>query len=579
MNHGGDLIREVLRRLRPYRGALLASFIALLVAVPFSQLHPLFWKYVVDTVLPARDEVLLLVVIVGMLLSYGIGAGAGALQDYWLEKAGQGFVRDMRVEAYARLGGQSMRYHHNRRTGDLVTRVISDVDAMENAVLRNISNLLNEILTFLIVAGIVVALQPVIGLAVMVPLALAFILIQKFNNTIKGIHEKLRRRLGEIGVFVNDRLGGVQLTQTYNRQSAEVSRFWQIVQKHYSSAVDAIRMRALFFPLVGLGGFLSNVVMLGLGAWFIWQGEFTLGGLIAYRGYWWRLQSPINTIARMSDTLQRARAAAVRVFEVLNEPVEIIDHPDARPWRDPRGDITFDHVSFAYEPGHPILEEIHCAIPAGSLVAIAGSSGAGKSTLLSLIPRFFDPTGGAVLLDGQDVRRLTLDSVRGRLALVQQETWLFNDSLLENIRYACPEASVEAVMEAARRANAHHFIEQLAKGYDTVVGERGVKLSGGQRQRISLARAFLANPLLLLLDEPTSAVEPESEELIAQAIWELARERTTLLVTHRVSLLCRAPRILFVERHRLVADGSHEELMRTCAAYQQAYARWEAEVE
>ena len=572
-----QLIADIWSRLRPYRGWLAASFVALLIAVPVGQLHPLFWKYVVDTVLPEKDVTALLVVLVLMVLSYLIAGAAGALQDFFLEKAGQGLVRDVRVEAYEKLGNQSMRYHHNRRTGDLVTRVISDVDSMETSVLRNISGLIQEIFTFLIVASIVIALQPVIGGFIMLPLMLAFILVKKFNREVKGVYEALRTRLGEIGTFVNDRLGGVQLTQSYGRQRSETHRFRDVVGNHYESAMAAIRLRALFFPLVGLGGFLSNVVMLGLGAWFIWRGEFTLGGLIAYRGYWWRLQSPVNTLARMTDTLQRARAAATRVFGVLYEPIDIVDAPNAQPWRDPRGEITFEHAGFRYDEGPVILEDIHLTIHAGEFVAIAGSSGAGKSTLLNLVPRFFDPTEGAVRLDGHDLRELTLESVRDQLGLVQQETYLFNDTILENIRYARPDRSREQAIEAAHRANAHVFIEQLANQYDTIVGERGVKLSGGQKQRISLARAFLANPLLLLLDEPTSSVEPESEELIANSITDLARERTTLLVTHRVSLLKRAPRILFFKHHRIIADGSHDTLMEVCEAYRQSYSIWEAE--
>jgi len=572
-----QLIADVWQRLRPYRKWLVFSVIFLLIAVPFSQLHPLFWKYVVDDVLPEEDLTKLLLVCLAMLVSYLIGTAAGTLQDFFLEKAGQGFVRDLRVEAYDKLAHQSMRYHHDRKTGDLVTRVISDVDAMENSVLRNVSGLVQEIFTFIIVAGIVIALQPVIGAFIMLPLFLAFFLIRKFNLQVKRVYESLRKRLGEIGNFVNDRLGGVQLTQSYGLESSETRRFRKVVNKHYSSAVEAIRMRALFFPLVGLGGFLSNVVMLGLGAWFIWRGEFTLGGLIAYRGYWWRLQSPINTLARMTDTLQRARAAAARVLQVLYEPVEIVDRPGAKSWSEPRGAIRFDNVHFAYRPEVPILTGIDCEIEAGEFVAIAGSSGAGKSTLLSLVPRFFDPTAGVVRLDGVDVRDLTLASIRQRVGLVQQETYLFNDTLFENIRYARPEATEEEIIEAARRANAHPFIEKLADRYETIVGERGVKLSGGQKQRISLARAFLANPLLLLLDEPTSSVEPESEELIATSIADLARERTTLLVTHRVSLLKRAPRILFLRGQHLIADGPHETLMAECDAYRQSYSLWEAE--
>jgi len=571
------LIADVWQRLRPYRKLLIISFCFLAIALPAGRLHPLFWKFVVDDILPNRDVHGLFVILGLMVGCHFLAAGASAVQEFFLEKAGQGMVRDLRVEAYAKLGAQSMRYHHDRRTGDLVTRVISDIDAMESSVLRNIAGLIEELGSFILVAAIVIALQPAIGGGVMLPLLFAFLLIKTFNARIKRVYESLRQRLGEIGTFVADRLGGVQLTQSYAKEEEEVGRFQKIVDGHYASSIDAVKARSIFFPIIGLGGFLSNVVMLGLGAFFIWRGEFTIGGLIAYRGYWWQLQSPVNTLARMSDTLQRARASARRVMELLNEPVEIKDAPQAIAWPSPQGRITFEDVSFAYVAGKTVLDHVDLHIAPGEFIAIAGSSGAGKSTLLSLVPRFFDTTSGRVLLDGNDVRDLTLHSIRSEIGLVQQETYLFNDTVLENLRYARPEATKEEVQQAACRANAHLFIDQLPEGYATLVGERGVKLSGGQKQRLSLARAFLANPTLLLLDEPTSSVEPESEELIATAIEALAAERTTLLVTHRVSLLRRAPRILFFHEHHLAADGTHATLMENCPLYRESYALWEEE--
>jgi ATP-binding cassette subfamily B protein len=433
------------------------------------------------------------------------------------------------------------------------------------------------VLTFFIVAGIVIALQPVIGLVVIMPLTFAFIVIRKFNREVREVYQKLRAQLGEIGTFVHDRLGGVQLIQGFGREKEETRLFAGAVGGHYRNALRALRMRCLFFPLVGLGGFLSNVFMLGLGVWFIWRGEFTLGGLIAYRGYWWRLQSPINSLARMSDTLQRARASAERVMGLLAEPVEIVNQPGARAPETMRGELEFVGVDFAYQPDKPILRGVGFRVAPGEFVAIAGASGAGKSTLLGLVPRFFDVTAGAVRVDGLDVREWELHSLRRRMGLVQQETYLFNETIAENIRYPRPDATDEEVVQAARQANAHGFIEGLPQGYATRVGERGVKLSGGQKQRLSLARAFLSNPAILLLDEPTSAVEPESEELIAAAIVALARERTTLLVTHRVSLLQRAPRILFFHAGMLLADGSHRDLLRTCPDYARSYSLWVAE--
>lgn len=572
-----QLIGVVWSYLRPYRWPLIGSVSLLFIAVPIGQVHPLVWRYVVDHVIIDRH-------IHGLVIALGVMLGAqllavaiGAWQSWLLEKSGQAFVRDVRNAVFARLIHQPLGYHQDRRTGDLVTRVVSDIDAMESSVLRDLSNLVEECLTFIVVASIVIALQPIVGLTTLIPLAMSFLLIRTFSGKVKTVYESVRNRLGDVGAFVHDRLGGVQLVQSLARETDERNRFAEITQGYYEKSIRALRLRTLFFPSVFFGGFLSNAVMLGLGTWFIWQGEFTLGGLIAYRGYWWRLQSPISTIARMSDTLMRARAAAMRVVQVLVEPTTITTPDVSVPTGPKTGSVQLENVHFGYGPTKEILHGVDLHIQGGEFVAIAGRSGSGKTTLLNLIPRFYDVSSGSIQVDSVDVREWPLAPLRRRIALVLQETYLFNTSIFENLRYSCEHASRAKVENAARMANAHEFIIGLTDGYDTIVGERGVKLSGGQKQRLSIARAFLANPDILLLDEPTSSVEPGSEDIIHQAILALSENRTTILVTHRVGLLRRAPRIIFFDQGCIAGDASHEQLLATIPAYAMAYEEWQIE--
>lgn len=577
-----ELMRRVWARLATYRKRIVFALILMVLSVPFINFHPLVWGFVADALI---DQTLTVQVLLGWLAvmcgGYIIGIVAQGVHSYLLEKTGQAFVRDIRAELFRKFEDQPIGYHRDRSSGELVTRITSDVDAMEQSVLQGLTSLLEEIVTFFVVATMVIWISPLVGIASILPLAFAFIFIRKYNRKVKAIYAGVRSKLGGIGSFVQDRLGGVLVTKTFGREAEEAAAFQSNADGFYESSIQASRLRNTFFPMVSLLGFINNAIMLGLGAWLILSGSphFSLGALLAYRGFWWRLQSPIRTIAQTSDILQRARAAATRIMELLDEPITITDRSQATVLTHCEGRIDFDQVSFAYHPEKPILKEVSFTIPAGAFVAIAGGSGAGKSTLLNLIPRFFEVDGGRIQVDGSDIRDLTMTSLRRQIGYVGQEHYLFDSTVRENLCYGYPEATEAELVEAARSANAHAFIQSLPEGYATRVGQNGVKLSGGQRQRLSLARAFLTDPTVLLLDEPTASVEPESEALIHGAILQRtqAGRGSTILVTHRVDLLRKAPRILFFDQGHLAADGTHAQLVQTCPAYTDAYHRWQVE--
>ena len=579
-----ELGEKVFSRLKPYRRRLTVSLGLLIFSVPFMNFHPLVWGYVADRLVgKTLTPAILWMWLAIMFGTYLIGAAANAVHSYLMEKTGQAMVRDLRCELFAKFEAQSLAFHRDTSTGELVTRITSDVDAMEQSVLQGLTSLLEEIVTFIAVAGMVLWISPVVGTASILPLAFAYIFIRKYNLRVKSIYEGVRQKLGHIGSFVQDRLAGIQVTQAFAREAAEQEKFNAGAAQFYAASVGASRLRNTYFPIVSIFGFINNLIMLGLGAWLIMRGSdlFTLGALLAYRGFWWRLQSPIRTIAQTSDILQRARAAAQRVIELIDTRIAVTEKPGALPWREPGGHIEFRNVEFHYVPAKPILRGVSFTIGAGEFVAIAGSSGSGKSTLLNLVPRFYDVTAGSISVAGHDVRDLRFADLRGAIGYVGQENYLFDGIVRDNLRYGKPDATTEEIEAAARSANAHDFILDLPQGYDTRVGQNGVKLSGGQRQRLSLARAFLTHPKILLLDEPTASVEPESESLIHESILKRTRggAGTTVLVTHRIDLLRQAPRILFLEEGRLTGDGTHEELVARCPGYALAYHRWETEEE
>lgn len=577
-----ELAGRIWVRLRPYRRRIGWALTLLVFAVPFVNFHPLVWGFVADALVDQTLTSGVLVMWLSIMLgSYLIGIAAGAVQNYLLEKTGQAFVRDIRAELFSKFQEQSLAYHRDCRTGELVTRITSDVDAMEQSVLQGLTALVEEFVTFIVVAGMVLWISPMVGAVSIIPLAFAFIFIRKYNRRVKSLYAGVRKKLGNIGSFVQDRLAGILVTQSFGRRDHETEKFRENADHFYDSSVKASRLRNTYFPIVSVFGFINNVIMLGLGAWLIMNDSslFSLGALLAYRGFWWRLQSPIRTIAQTSDILQRARAAATRIMELLDKPVSIKNESDARSLGSVNGAIDFNEVSFSYLQGKPILKQVSFSIKAGEFVAVAGGSGSGKSTLLNLIPRFYDVDSGSITIDGTQIKMVTLDSLRKKIGYVGQDHYLFDGTIWENLIYGDPAATEEEIFSAAKKANAHDFILSLQNGYETQVGQNGVKLSGGQRQRLSLARAFLATPRILLLDEPTASVEPESEFLIHEAVLKRSRESggTTVLVTHRIDLLRQAPRILFFDQGRLAADGAHHDLVEGCSAYAEAYLRWEVE--
>ncbi|BBN96439.1 ABC transporter ATP-binding protein [Deinococcus grandis] len=563
-----SVLRRLYGLLSPYRRTVTVGLLLLLGSVAAELYPPLVWIRVVDHGIPNRDWTFIGWQLVLLVAVFGVQQGLSAWRGLLLERAGQAFTRDLRLTLYRTLQGQSAAYFEGQRTGDLIARVTGDVDALQDVLVRGTDAVLANALRLIGVIGIFIALQPLLGVLTTLPMIAVALMLRRYARTVRPAYRAARARLGDLSALITDRLSGIRVVQGFAREDAEAERIRALGDELYAEGVKAVTIRNRAFPRARFVGNLGNVIMLGGGAWLIMAGQFTLGGLLAYRGYGRYFYGPIDDLVNIGDLLQRAEASGRRVFEVLDAPVPVQDRPGARPLPQPvQGELRFENVTFGYDPARPILRDVTLHIPAGQRVALLGESGAGKSTLLALVTRTFDPQHGRVTLDGHDLRDLTLRSLRENAAVMAQDTFLFHDTVLNNVRYARPDATDTEVEAALRAAHAHTFVHALPEGLQTVVGERGVRLSGGQRQRLSIARTLLARPSLLLLDEPTSAVDAESETQVVAALDELTRGRTALIVTHRPSLARTADRVIVLAGGVIVEDGHPDTLRRRGGAY------------
>jgi ATP-binding cassette subfamily B protein len=557
--------------LRPYRYKIMFGTACLLLSIPCQLFPPLIWKFIVDTVIIDNHPSWLLPALLVMVAVYLVGAGLSAIRTYILGKVGQGFIFDLRNDIYRRLQRQSVGFFHNKRSGDLISRAISDVESLQEIIIFGVDNILVNFLSFIGVAGIIIALHPVVGVVTLVPVLGVGLIVYFFNTRIKGLYRRIREHLGDLTAKLQENLTGMALIKAFARDAHEVQRFSEQNEAYRRENMKGVVARAFYFPSVLTVGFFSNVAMIGLGGYFVLKGTFTIGGLMAYRGYWWQLFSPVQQLAQINETIQRAIAAGSRVVELMDEEPEIQDGPEAVELDDVQGNIDFEGAGFRYTPEVLTLQAMDFSVEAGHTIGIVGPSGAGKSTVLHLLMRFYDPTFGRILLDGRDLREVRQLSLRSHFAVVSQDAFLFNDTVMSNVGYGRLGASEGEITRAIEMANAREFVEQLPSGYDTILGERGVKLSGGQRQRLCIARAFLANPKILLLDEATASVETESEMLIQGALQELMKGRTTVIVSHRLTMVRDADQILVISEGELIESGTHEELMRRNGWYTRMY--------
>lgn len=564
--------RRLLSYLAGYKLRLLAATIGLVFAAALSLVFPAVIQQVVDSVFSDADVALLDAITLALLAVFLLRSLASFVQTYNMNYVGEKIVVDMRCQLYAHLQTLSLRYYADRRVGELISRLSSDVTVVRTVLTGNIATVLQQALTLIGAVAVMFWLNWRLTLFIIVLMPLVVVVGTVLGRAIQRTSTRVQDELAGATVVAEEVLQNIREVKSFVREQYEINRFASAIDLAFRAAVKLLTVRSVFGPIIAFIAFSGLALILWFGGREVLDGRLTAGELIAFLIYGLTVAGSFAGVIGVYSQLQEALGATKRVFEILDTQPDVQDAPHAHKLEPVQGTIALRSLSFAYEAEQVVLRDINLEIAAGEVIALVGPSGAGKSTLFNLIPRFYDPDSGAILVDGCDIRQVTQASLREQIGIVPQETLLFGGSIRENILYGKLAASETELVAAARSANAHDFISQLPRGYDTVVGERGIKLSGGQRQRVAIARALLKDPAILLLDEATSSLDSESEQLVQEALGRLMRNRTTLIIAHRLSTVRVANRIAVLDAGRIIELGTHADLLAARGLYARLYA-------
>ncbi len=565
------VLKRLYNLILPYRYKFLFAMIAAVVVAGLSATQAWMVKPLLDKIFFEKNSYYLTLLPFALIALFAVKGFFYGLNSYLLEKIGQTVIRDMRTRVFDHIHQQSLSFFHKTPTGELISRVISDINYMQGAISSVVVGLLRDLLQGIFLLIVIFSMNWRLALLSLVFIPAAAVPIIYFGKAFRRVSTRMQEETAEVSNIMHESITGAPVVKAFTMEQFESQRFSSKVQQLFNTMMEKARYRCVQHPLMEVIGGIGMALIIWFGGREVIAGNSTPGTFFAFLASVLMIYEPIKGVSKINATIQQGLAAAVRVFSLLDQEPSILTKEDALELPPFQREIVLKDLEFSYDSNAHVLKNINLTVPAGEILAIVGPSGSGKSTLTSLIPRFFDIEKGSLLIDDLDIRDVTLESLRKQIAIVTQQTILFNDTISNNIAYGSPECSEEELRSAADAAHALGFIEELPDGFETIIGESGVKLSGGERQRLSIARAILKNAPILVLDEATSSLDTESEREVQKALENLMKDRTTLVIAHRLSTIKNADRIIVIKDGMIVEEGTHDDLLQRNGEYETLY--------